>query len=103
MRMVMKVEIPTEAGNAGFKNGKFVQAIQETLNRTRAEAAYFTTVNGCRGGYIFFDLDDNDKIPYMAEPLFLALGAKLEFTPCFTPEGLQKAAEDIQKDVQTFG
>ena len=103
MRMLMKVEIPTEAGNAGFKKGSFVQAIQETLNRTRAEAAYFTTVNGCRGGYIIFDLDDVAKIPHMAEPLFLALGAKIEFTPCFTPEGLQQAAADIEKDVQTFG
>ena len=103
MRMLMKVEIPTEAGNAGFKKGSFVQAIQETLNRTRAEAAYFTTVNGCRGGYIIFDLDDVAKIPQMAEPLFLALGAKIEFTPCFTPEGLQQAAADIEKDVQTFG
>jgi hypothetical protein len=103
MRMVMKVEIPTESGNAAFKNGKFVQAIQETMKRTQAEAAYFTTVNGNRGGYIIFDLDDVAKIPYVAEPAFQAMGAKIEFTPCFTPEELQQAAGDIEKDVQTFG
>lgn len=102
MRMLMRIEIPTAAGNAAFKKGTFVQAMQEVLGKVQPEAAYFTTVNGCRGGYIVFNLDDVTKIPSIAEPLFQAMDAKLEFTPCFTPQELEQAGPDIQQAGQTY-
>jgi len=101
--MLLRVEMPTEAANAAFKNGSFNQAMQDVMGKVRPEAAYFTTVNGCRGGYIIFDLDDVTKIPSIAEPLFMAMGAKLEFSPCFTPQELEQAAPDIQRAAQTYG
>ncbi|MGH2447124.1 MAG: hypothetical protein ACRDFS_00745 [Chloroflexota bacterium] len=103
MRMLMKVEIPTETGNEAFKNGSFIKAVQEVLGKVQPEAAYFTTVDGRRGGYVIFDLRDVRKIPSISEPLFLALGANVEFTPCFTAQELEQAGPDIQKAVQTYG
>lgn len=103
MRMLMRVEIPTEAGNAAFKSGGFVKALQDVLGMVQPEGAYFTTVNGCRGGYIIFNLDDVTRIPAIAEPLFMAMGAKIEFTPCFTPQELEQSGPDIQQAAQTYG
>ncbi len=102
MRMLMRIEIPTEAGNVAFKNGSFVRALQEVIGKTKPEAAYFTTVNGCRGGYIVFDLEDVTKIPSIAEPLFMAMGAKIEFAPCFTPQELSQTEPDIQHAAETY-
>lgn len=103
MRMMMQVTIPTESGNEAFKNGSFVQAIQDVLENAKPEAVYFTTMNGCRGGIIVFDLQDVTQIPKLAEPLFLALGATVELTPAFTPQELEQTASDIHQAVQKYG
>ena len=103
MRMLMRVEIPTEAGNTAFKGGSFVRALQDVLGSIKPEATFFTTVNGCRGGYVVFDLDDVTQIPSIGEPLFMTMNAKIEFTPCFTPQELEQAGPDIQHAAQTYG
>ena len=45
-----------------------VQSIVEELN---PEAAYFTDMDGARGGYLIINMVDASQIPAMAEPLFL--------------------------------
>ena len=90
MRVMLKITIPTAAGNAAIKSGALEKAIGETLGRTNAEAAYFTIENGQRTGLIFFDLADQTQMPSIGEPLFSAFDAKLELTPCMNGEDLQK-------------
>jgi hypothetical protein len=95
MRTFLKVQFPVEASNAAVKDGRLAQILQATMERLKPEAAYFTAVDGCRGGYIVFDLKDPSDIPSIAEPFFLELNARIEFAPCMTPEdvkvGLDKA------------
>jgi hypothetical protein len=43
-------------------------------------------VNGCRGGYIVFDLKDPSDIPVLCEPFFTHLGARVELAPCMTAD-----------------
>jgi hypothetical protein len=86
MRMMLKMHIPVESGNAAIKDGRLGKVLADTLERLQPEAAYFTTVGANRGGYIVFDLKDPSDIPPACEPLFHELGADIELTPVMTPE-----------------
>ena len=102
MRVLMKVSMPTEAGNAHFKNGTFVHKLQSILQELKPEAVYFTAVDGRRGGYIFLDLKDPSQIPGVSEPFFFAFNADIEFTPVMTPDDLMKAGPEIDKAVKEY-
>lgn len=81
MRMLMKVKIPTEAGNAAIKDGSLPEIVGKALEGLKAEAAYFTSEDGMRTALIFFDMADSSDIPQAAEPFFMGLGAKITFAP----------------------
>ena len=53
MRMLMKVSIPVESGNAAAVSGALGSTIQKILADLKPEAAYFSEDNGERTGYIF--------------------------------------------------
>ena len=52
MRVLMKVQIPTEAGNAAIKDGSLPQIVGKALDALKAEAAYFTSEEGMRTALI---------------------------------------------------
>jgi len=52
MRYLMKMRFPVEAGNAALRDPQFGAKMQQALADIKAEAAYFTAVDGQRGGYI---------------------------------------------------
>jgi len=87
--------MPVDAANAAVKDGRLGKVLAATMERLTPEAAYFTTVDGDRGGIIVFDLKHPSDIPSICEPFFVELGAKVELTPVMTPEdvaaGLAKA------------
>ncbi len=70
--------------------------MQQLLSDMNAEAAYFTTINGQRGGYIVVDMKDASQIPALAEPLFLWMKADVEFIPVMIPEDLASAGPGIE-------
>jgi len=90
MRTLLKVSIPVEQGNKAVADGSLGKIIQATLQRTKAEAAYFTTENGNRTAFIFFDMKDSSELPPIAEPLFQGLHAEIAVTPVMNGEDLQK-------------
>jgi len=89
MRMMMKVQIPTDAGNAAIKDGSLPQIVGGALATLKAEAAYFTTEDGMRTGLIFFEMADSSDIPPAAEPLFLGLGAKITLAPVMNADEMR--------------
>ncbi len=95
MRMMLKVRIDCEAGSAAVKDGSLEKVLASTFERFTPEAAYFTAVDGNRGGYIFFDLKDPSDIPMLCEPFFHELNAEVELIPVMTPDevraGIAKA------------
>ena len=103
MRMLMKINIPAEAGNKAVREGTLGKTIQQILQAIRPEAAYFVAENGQRCGFLVVNLENASKIPALAEPWFLAFNAAVELHPLMTPEDLQKASPDIESCARTYG
>ncbi len=102
MRFMITFRIPPEVGNAAMKDGSFMSAFQSVLDDLQPEAAYFVTIEGARGGYLVVNMDDASQIPAIAEPLFLGLGATVEFHPVFTPDDMPKVTDSIEQAVQKY-
>jgi hypothetical protein len=104
MRMLLRVSIPVEAGNAAAKAGTLGSTVQKILGDLKPEAAYFfADDNGNRSGSIVFDMTDTSQIPAIAEPWFLAFNAKVSFRPIMNPEDLAKAGPGIDAAVKEYG
>src|SRR5436190_21403926 len=102
MRVLLKVNIPVETGNAAAKAGKLGSKIQSILEELKPEAAYFTDDKGQRTGYIFLDLEEASQIPAICEPWFLSFNAAIEIHPVMVPDDLAKAAGAIEKAVKKY-
>lgn len=104
MRMLLRVSIPAEAGNAAAKAGTLGSTVERIVADLKPEAAYFyADDNGNRSGSIVFDLADTSQIPAVAEPWFLSFNAKVSFRPVMTPQDLAAAAPAIDKAVREYG
>jgi hypothetical protein len=90
MRMMMKVQMDTEAGSRAIADGTLPQLMQETLGRLQPEAAYFGPENGIRTAFIVFDLQDPSELPSITEPLFGTMKANVQMFPVMDREDLQK-------------
>jgi hypothetical protein len=89
MRMLMKVQMATGAGNDAIKDGRLPQIMASSLEALNAEAAYFTSEEGMRTALIFFDMNDSSEIPPAAEPFFMGLDAKITFAPVMNAQEMQ--------------
>jgi hypothetical protein len=104
MRMLLRVSIPVEAGNAAAKDGTLGSIVEGILADLKPEAAYFfADDNGNRSGSIVFDMKDTSEIPAIAEPWFLAFNAKVSFRPVMNPEDLAKGGPAIGKAAKRYG
>jgi hypothetical protein len=104
MRILLKFSIDPERGDELIKEGRLGEAIAPILEDLQPEAAYFTDVEGSRGGYLVVNMEDASQIPAMTEPLLLGLGATIHMQPVMTPEDLQGAAgEAMQQMGQKYG
>ena len=90
MRMMLKILIPTDAGNDAVKDGSLAKLFGDTIRKLNAEASYFVAQDGLRCALIFFDMKDSAQMPAIAEPLFIGLDAKLEFLPAMNADDLRK-------------
>jgi hypothetical protein len=95
MRMMMKVQLDTEAGSRAISDGSLPQLMQETLGRLQPEAAYFGPENGTRTAFIVFDLQDPSELPSITEPLFRTLKANIQMFPVMDREDLQKGLQQL--------
>ena len=103
MRFMLTFQIGLEEGNAAVKDGTLGQTIESILNEIKPEAAYFSDIDGSRGGYLVIHMDDASQIPAIAEPLFLSLGAIIKIHPVMTAEDLGRATEALQQAAQKYG
>ncbi len=90
MRMMMKVTVPVEKGSQAIADGTLPRVIQETLERLKPEATYFTSIGGKRTALLFFDQRESSQIPSISEPLFMNLNAEIELFPVMNADDLMK-------------
>ncbi len=104
MRMLLRVSIPVEAGNAAAKAGTLGSTVERILAELKPEAAYFFADDaGQRSGSIVFDMKDTSQMPAIAEPWFLAFNATISLRPVMNPQDLAKAGPSISKAAQQYG
>jgi hypothetical protein len=102
MRVLVKVNIPVEAGNEAAKAGKLGTTIQSILADLKPEAVYFTDDKGQRTAFLVLDMQDASQIPAIAEPWFLAFNASIEIHPVMVPEDLMRAGSAIEAAVKRY-
>jgi hypothetical protein len=86
-----------------MRDPKFGEKMQALLKDLKAEAAYFTTVKGHRGGYIVVNMDDASQMVPMLEPLFFWFKANVKLIPVMLPEDLAKAGPAMAKAIKKWG
>jgi hypothetical protein len=98
MRMLLKVQMDTEAANQMAKDGSLQKSMQAAMEQLKPEAAYFAPEDGSRCSYIIFDMEDPSQMPVIAEPLFQGPHAKVSFTPVMNMDDLQKGLAEVAKN-----
>jgi hypothetical protein len=102
MRFMLTFRVPPEEGNTAMKDGRFMSAFQSVVEELQPEAAYFTPVEGARGGHLIVNMDDASQLPAMAEPLFLGLGATVQIHPVFTLDDVPRVTEAVEQARQKY-
>ncbi len=97
MRMMMKVSIPTDAGNHGVKDGALPKTVMGFVEQFKPETAFFTSQHGKRTAFFVFDLKDSNMIPSAAEPFFQNLHAEIELAPAMNLEDMKTGVELAMK------
>jgi len=96
MRTLLRATMDVVASNKAIMDGSLPKLMQTTMEKLKPEAAYFTAIDGCRSCIMVFDLKDPSEIPGIAEPFFLHLNAKVEFSPVMNADDLKKGLEALQ-------
>jgi hypothetical protein len=103
MRMLLRVSIPAETGNAAAKAGTLGSTIERIVADLKPEAAYFFADDaGQRSGAFVFDMKDSSQIPAIAEPWFLAFNAKISLRPVMNPQDLAAGGSSIAKAAKEY-
>jgi hypothetical protein len=97
MRTLLKFQMDVEAANRSIRDGSWAQAMERVMQGLQPEAAYFTAMDGKRTGLIVFDLKEPSQMPVIAEPIFMAVNASIEFAPVMTMEDVQAGLQEAAK------
>ncbi len=89
MRMMIRFSIPVGPGNHAIADGRLGPLLGRLLEQLAPEAAHFFIQHGRRTGLLVCDLVSSDRIPEIAEPLFVGLDAEVDFWPVMTATELQ--------------
>lgn len=103
MRMLLRVSIPVETGNAAAKAETLGSTIQTLMGELKPEAAYFFADDeGQRMCAFVFDMKDTSQIPAIVEPWFIAFNAKASLRPVMNAQDLAAGGAAITKAAQQF-
>jgi hypothetical protein len=90
MRFLIRTRIPTEAGNKMVQDPNFMKNLEEYMNKVKPEAAYFMPIEGHRSAAFIVNMESNDEVPAVVEPLFQWMGANVDVIPVMNFDELKK-------------
>ena len=97
MRFLVRAKIPTEAGNKAVQDPtNFLKNIEEYISKVKAEAAYFMPLDGHRAACFIVNVESNDQVPTIAEPLFEGMGADVDLIPVMNFDDLKKGLSETR-------
>ena len=97
MRVMLKFTIPTtEESNSSIRDGSIGQTMESILGKLQPEAAYLCPIDGKRGGYLFFNMEEDSDSVTKLEPFWLELGATIETVPCMSADDLRAGLQSLQ-------
>ncbi len=96
MRFFVRVIFDIESGNRAASDPDFTKNIQGFMEKNKAEAGYFSVINGERTGIFIIDMPSPDMIPVIGLPFF-KMGARVEFYPTMNLEDLRKGLSAAAK------
>jgi hypothetical protein len=104
VRIMITFSINPEKGDQLIKEGRIGETMGSILDELQPEAAYFTDVEGTRGGFLVVNMEDASQMPAMTEPLLLGVGATVHMQPVMTAEDLRgPAGEALEQMAQRYG
>jgi hypothetical protein len=96
MRVMLKFTLPTtEDVNARVRDGCIGQTIETIFGNLQPEAAYFCALDGKRGGYLVFNMEDESELVTKQEPFWLELGATIETFPVMNADDLRSGLQRL--------
>jgi hypothetical protein len=96
MRFLLRAIFDVEAGNRNSSDPNFIKNIRGFMEKTKAEAAYFTVIHGERNAIFVIDMPSEDMMPVIALPFF-HMGARVELFPTMNLEELNKGLSAVMK------
>ena len=102
MRMLLKASIPTEAGNAGIRDGSMMENMGSILEDAKPEAVYFFIENGKRTCLMIIEMNEQTQLPSAVEPWFLSMGADITIVPVMNGEDFEKAGPSIGATLEKY-
>jgi hypothetical protein len=94
MRFLIRVRTPTESGNKVVSDPNFLTKLEEYLNKVKPEAAYFMPIEGQRAGAFIVNIESNEQVPAIVEPLFQWWGSNIDVVPVMNFEELKKGLQN---------
>ena len=96
MRMLLKLTIPVDKGNAVIKDGSIAKTLEGVMNQLKSEAAYFLPQDGQGTALFVFDMAKPADLVPMLEPFWIDLEADVEISPVMNFQHLQAGMQRLQ-------
>jgi hypothetical protein len=94
MRFLIRAKIPTDGGNKVVQDSDFLKKLEDYINKVKPEASYFMPIEGHRAGAFIVNLESNDQVPAVVEPLFQWWGANVDVIPVMNFDDLKKGLQN---------
>ena len=95
MRVMARITVPVESGNAAIRSGSIGPVLQATADRWKPEAMYFAEFDGKRAAYVVFDMVDSSDLPAFAEPFYREFNAEVSVVPAMDVEDMQRGLSGL--------
>jgi hypothetical protein len=94
MRFLIRAKMPTEDGNKVVQDSDFLKKLEDYINKVKSEASYFMPIEGLRAGAFIVNLESNDQVPAVVEPLFQWWGANVDVIPVMNFDDLKRGLQN---------